>query len=63
MIAIVMIALTILVVTPLKMLFQYVNSFTIAASILSLVVIGIVIYTISSYMIVKLYLRNHRNMH
>ncbi len=63
MIAIVMIALTILVVTPLKMLFQYVNSFTIAASILSLVVIGIVIYTISTYMIVKLYLRNHRNMH
>jgi len=63
MIAIVMIALTILVVTPLKMLFQYVNSFTIATSILSLIVIGIVIYTISTYMIVKLYLRNHRNMH
>ncbi len=63
MIAIVMIALTIMIITPLKMLFQYVNSFTIATSILSLIVIGIVIYTISTYMIVKLYLRTHRKMH
>lgn len=63
MIAIVMIALTILIIAPLKMLFQYVNSFTIAISILSLLVIGIVIYSISTYMIVKLYLRTHRKMH
>ena len=63
MIAVVMIALTIMIIAPLKILFQYVNSFTIAISILSLLAIGIVIYTISTYMIVKLYLRNHRKMH
>jgi len=58
-VAVVMIGLTIMSVAGLRDLFQFVNTILIALSVLTIVILGIVIYTVSTYMIVKLYLKNN----
>ena len=58
-IAVVLIGLTILSITEFRELFQFVNTIPIALSLLTIVIVAIVIYTVSTYMIVKLYLKNN----
>ncbi len=58
-IAVVLIGLTILSLTEFREIFQYINTIPIALSLLTIVIVAIVIYTFSTYMIVKLYLKNN----